>query len=82
MAAVILDGAVIGERSVIAAGAVVAPGTQIPPDSLVMGVPGKVVRKLEDAERQKILDDGWKHYADNIATYKQSLVALDESPET
>jgi carbonic anhydrase/acetyltransferase-like protein (isoleucine patch superfamily) len=76
MAAVILDGAVVGERSVIAAGAVVAPGTQIPPDSLVMGVPGKVMRKLEVEERQKILDDGWKHYKDNIATYKETLIEL------
>jgi carbonic anhydrase/acetyltransferase-like protein (isoleucine patch superfamily) len=80
MAAVILDGAVIGERSVIAAGAVVAPGTQVPADSLVMGVPGKVVRKLDDAERQKILDDGWKHYADNIAVYRESLIALTTEP--
>jgi hypothetical protein len=45
-----------------------------------MGVPGKVVRKLDDAERQKILDDGWKHYADNIAVYRESLIALTTEP--
>jgi carbonic anhydrase/acetyltransferase-like protein (isoleucine patch superfamily) len=40
--AVILNGAIIGEGSVIGAGAVVTSGTEIPPNSLVMGIPGKV----------------------------------------
>ncbi len=44
--AVVLDGAVIGRGSVIGAGAVVPPGTAVPPHSLVLGVPGKVVRNL------------------------------------
>ena len=44
--AVVLDGAVIGRGSVIGAGAVVAPGTVVPAHSLVLGVPGKVVRDL------------------------------------
>lgn len=44
--AVVLDGAVIGRGSVIGAGAVVPPGTAVPPHSLVLGVPGKVVRDL------------------------------------
>ena len=44
--AVVLDGAVIGRGSVIGAGAVVAPGTVVPPHSLVLGVPGKVVKDL------------------------------------
>ncbi|HSM00096.1 MAG TPA: gamma carbonic anhydrase family protein [Candidatus Limnocylindria bacterium] len=44
--AVVLDGAVIGRGSVIGAGAVVPPGTAVPPHSLVLGVPGKVVKDL------------------------------------
>ena len=44
--AVVLDGAVIGRGSVIGAGAVVPPGTVVPPHSLVLGVPGKVVKDL------------------------------------
>ena len=47
--AVVLDGAVIGKGSVVGAGAVVAPGTVVPPHSLVLGVPGKVVRDLGPA---------------------------------
>jgi carbonic anhydrase/acetyltransferase-like protein (isoleucine patch superfamily) len=44
--AVVLDGAIIGRGSVIGAGTVVAPGTVVPAHSLVLGVPGKVVRDL------------------------------------
>jgi carbonic anhydrase/acetyltransferase-like protein (isoleucine patch superfamily) len=76
MAAVVLDGAFIGERSVIAAGSVIAPGTKVPPESLVMGVPGKVIRRLDEAERKKMLDDGWQHYVDKIKEYRESLVEI------
>ncbi len=51
MGAGILDGAVIGRQSLIGAKALVTPGTKIPPGSLVLGAPAKVVRKLSPAER-------------------------------
>jgi gamma-carbonic anhydrase len=51
MGAVILDGAVIGEETLIGAKALVTPGTKIPPGSLVLGSPAKVVRQLSPAER-------------------------------
>ena len=51
MRAVILDGAHIGEQSLVAAGSVVTPRTKIPPGSMVMGTPGKVVRPLSPEER-------------------------------
>ena len=62
---VVLDGAVIGRGSVIGAGAVVSPGTIVPPNSLVLGVPGKVVRNLgpESAERNRLLADGYVGHA-------------------
>ena len=44
--ATVLDKADIGENSIIGAGAMVTPGTIIPPNSLVLGVPGKVVRTV------------------------------------
>ncbi|MGI5824881.1 MAG: gamma carbonic anhydrase family protein [Bacillota bacterium] len=50
MGSIILDGAVIGTGSIIGAGALIPPGKVIPPNSLVMGVPGKVVKEL-DGER-------------------------------
>lgn len=42
----ILDGARIGEGSIIGSGALVTAGAEIPPRSLVLGMPGKVVRTL------------------------------------
>jgi carbonic anhydrase/acetyltransferase-like protein (isoleucine patch superfamily) len=47
MNAVILQEAVIGERSIVAAGAVVLERTEVPPLSLVAGVPAKVRKSLE-----------------------------------
>lgn len=44
--ATILKGVEIGHHSVIGAGTVVKEGTRIPPYSLVVGVPGKIVRNL------------------------------------
>ena len=62
---VVLDGAVIGRGSVIGSGAVVPPGTVVPPNSLVMGVPGKVVRELGPAsgERNRVFSDSYVGYA-------------------
>jgi len=48
--AIVLNGAVIGRGSIIGAGALVPSGTVIPPRSLVIGIPGKVVRELADDE--------------------------------
>lgn len=52
MGAVILSGACIGTGSIIAAGAVVREGTVVPARSLVAGVPGRVIRTIDqDAGR-------------------------------
>jgi carbonic anhydrase/acetyltransferase-like protein (isoleucine patch superfamily) len=65
MGAVILDGVIIGRQSLIGAKALVTQGTKIPPGSLVLGAPAKVVRKLTKEERaglkwwaQKYVDNG------------------------
>ena len=54
MGATILDGAVIGARSVVGANALVTMGMKIPPGSLVLGSPGRVVRQLGEAEQQAV----------------------------
>ena len=46
MGAIVLDGAEIGARSIVGAGALVTGGKKIPPGSLVLGSPAKVVRAL------------------------------------
>jgi gamma-carbonic anhydrase len=53
MHATILDGVEIGAQSVIGAHALLTQGTKIPPGSLVMGVPAKVVRELSAEERAR-----------------------------
>ena len=53
MNSTILDGAVIGEGCIIGAGAVVTGKTLIPPKSVVMGVPGKVIRHNDETLREK-----------------------------
>jgi carbonic anhydrase/acetyltransferase-like protein (isoleucine patch superfamily) len=58
MGAVILDGAVVGKQSLIGAKTVVPRGMRIPPGSLVLGTPAKVVRKLTREERS-----GLKYWA-------------------
>ena len=50
MSATVLTGAHIGRGSIIAAGAVVKENDIIPPNSLVVGVPGKVVRTQDRIE--------------------------------
>ena len=52
MGAVILDGAVVGKQSIIGAQALVTQGMKIPPGSLVLGAPAKIVRKLTPKERK------------------------------
>jgi len=54
MGAIILDGVEIGARSIIGAGALVTGGTKIPPGSLVLGSPGKVVKTLDLDAQAKV----------------------------
>jgi carbonic anhydrase/acetyltransferase-like protein (isoleucine patch superfamily) len=54
MGAMLLDNVEIGEYSIIGAGTVVAENTKISSRSVVMGVPGKVVRQINDADIKRI----------------------------
>lgn len=66
MGAVVLDGAVVGKQSIIGAKALVTQGTRIPPGSLVLGAPAKVVRALTKRERVSL--KGWaEKYVRNSA---------------
>ena len=63
MGSIVLNGVVVGTGSIVAAGALVPERTEIPPGSLFMGFPGRVVRKLTEADYERI--DG------TVAAYKQ-----------
>lgn len=51
MGSIVMDGAVIGTGSIVGAGALVPPGKVIPPNSLVAGVPCKVMRETTQEDR-------------------------------
>jgi carbonic anhydrase/acetyltransferase-like protein (isoleucine patch superfamily) len=70
MGAIILDKAEIGEQCLVAAGAVVRERSVIPPGTLVVGVPARVVRELTDEERQLILQS-----ASNYIDYARSFAS-------
>jgi len=57
MGAIVLNGAKVGSGSIIGAGAVITEGKEIPPDSVVVGVPGKIVRQTGADQRQHILNN-------------------------
>ncbi len=57
--ATICGGVTIGKNSIVAAGAVVT--RDVPPNSIVAGVPAKVIREIDEADRM----DVWETYAKN-----------------
>ena len=63
MGAILLNRVRVGRGSIIAAGAVVTEGTQVPPGSLVVGVPGKVVRQLSATQQAGTLDNAARYVA-------------------
>lgn len=50
MGAILLNRCIIHENCIIGAGSIVTEGKEIEADSLVLGIPGKVVRKLSNEE--------------------------------
>lgn len=54
MGAILLNGAHVGTGSIVGAGAVVREGMKIPPNSLVLGVPGRIARSTTGEELERI----------------------------
>jgi carbonic anhydrase/acetyltransferase-like protein (isoleucine patch superfamily) len=54
MGAILLNRVVVGSGSIVGAGAVCREGMEIPPNSLVVGVPAKVIRPTREVERERI----------------------------
>ena len=68
MGAILLAGSRIGEGSIIAAGAVVKENAVIPPRSLVVGLPGRIVREVSPEQAASILESA-QGYVDNVRNY-------------
>jgi len=75
MGSVLLNGVRIGRGSVVAAGAVIPEGMQIPPDSLVMGVPGRIVRAVDARLSQRIAET-WAHYVEQARAHRAGRFPL------
>ena len=75
MGATVLHGSRIGRNCLIETGALLTEGKVIPDGSLVMGMPGKVVRAL-DAAAIAGLHASALHYQERAALYRDALKAL------
>ena len=76
MGATVLNGATIGKNCLIGAGALITEGKEIPDGSLVMGVPGKVVRQLDDEAIAK-LEASALHYQENMRRFRDNLKVVE-----
>ena len=63
MGAIVLDGAQVGEHCIVGAGATITQGKIVPPRSLVLGSPARVVRSVGDNEIMHIMASA-AHYVE------------------
>lgn len=77
MGAIVLDTAVVGEEAIIGAGAIVTSGTVIPPRTLALGAPARVVRELREADLL-MLRGSAAHYVELAAEHRSAADARDE----
>ncbi len=70
MNATVLNGAKIGKNSIIGAGAVVSENKEFPEESLILGVPGKVVKHLTQEQIDHIQENA-DNYCELSKKYKQ-----------
>ena len=75
MGAIVLNGARIGDDCLIGAGAMVTEGKEIPPGSLVLGIPAKVVRAAQPRRDRPEPLGGRGHYVANWRRFAAGLRA-------
>ena len=75
MTSTILNGARIGRHCIIGAGTLITEGKAIPDNSLVVGVPGKVVRTVSPEEEEMIAASA-RHYVANARRFAAGLKKL------
>jgi carbonic anhydrase/acetyltransferase-like protein (isoleucine patch superfamily) len=73
MGAILMNGCRIGANSIIAAHALIPEGKEIEAGSLVVGAPGRVIRRLKDEEIERlkhaadVYNRRWRQYARTLA---------------
>lgn len=68
MGALLLNGCKIGRESVVGAGAVVPEGMVVPPRSLVVGIPAKVKKEIDEKQLAR-MRFGAEHYVERARNY-------------
>ena len=76
MGAIVMDGAVIGRGSVVGAGALVTKNTVIPPFSVVLGSPAKIVRVLPESSLEQRKEQAM-HYHGLAGDHRKMLAELE-----
>jgi carbonic anhydrase/acetyltransferase-like protein (isoleucine patch superfamily) len=71
MGAILLNKVLIGRGSVIGAGALLLEGMEVPPGSLVVGAPSRIVRAVDEVTRERIVLS-WQHYVDKARQHRAS----------
>ncbi len=69
MGAILLNGVKIGAGSVVGAGALLKEGMEVPPGSLAVGSPAKVLRQVDENGRARI-DRIWRHYVEQARRHR------------
>jgi carbonic anhydrase/acetyltransferase-like protein (isoleucine patch superfamily) len=79
MGSILLNRVHIGTGSVVAAGALVPEGMRVPAGSLVMGVPGRIVRPV-DPELTERIAETWTHYVKQAKDHRSGRYASAAGP--
>jgi carbonic anhydrase/acetyltransferase-like protein (isoleucine patch superfamily) len=74
--AVVLNGAKVGKNCIIGGKALIGEGKEIPDNSLVMGIPGKVVKEVTDAQKEMLAFIP-PHYVERWKRYKSDMKPQD-----
>jgi len=69
---IILNGAQIGANCLLGAGTLIPEGKEIPPNSVVMGAPGKIIRQV-GVKEQEMLHSAYQHYIIKYKRYRDDL---------
>lgn len=75
MGSVLLNGVQVGAGSVVAAGSVLPEGMEVPPGSLVMGVPARIVRPVDERLARRVAET-WAHYVEQARLHRSGRYPL------
>jgi carbonic anhydrase/acetyltransferase-like protein (isoleucine patch superfamily) len=76
MGSVLLNEVHVGAGSVVAAGAVLPERMAVPPRSLVMGVPARIVRPVDERLARRI-QETWSHYVEQARAHRAGRYPLE-----